>query len=90
MHKEGNPGRPVISSINWHTSKISGYIDYHLQPVVKEIPSYAQYITRFLKKINQIDFVPDNSYHFSLGIKSLDTNIPNSEGRKSVKTSSEN
>ena len=42
VHKEGNPGRPVISSINCHTSKISEYADYHLQPIVKEILSYAQ------------------------------------------------
>ena len=30
VHNEGNPGRPVISSINCHTSKISEYVDYHL------------------------------------------------------------
>ena len=29
-HKEGNPGRPVISLINCYISKISEYVDYHL------------------------------------------------------------
>ena len=29
IHKEGNPGRPVISSINCHTANISKYVDYH-------------------------------------------------------------
>ena len=29
LHKESNPGRPVISSITCHTSKISEYVDYH-------------------------------------------------------------
>ena len=90
VHKNGNPGRPVISSINCHTSKISEYVDYHLQPIVKEIPSYAQDTTDFLRKINQIDFVPDNTYLVSLDVKSLYTNIPNAEGIKSVKTSLEN
>ena len=66
VHKEGNPGRPVISSINCHTSKISEYVDYHLQPIVKEIPSYVQDTTDILRKINQIDFIPDNSYLVSL------------------------
>ena len=28
IHKPSNPGRPVISSVNCHTSK---YVDYHLQ-----------------------------------------------------------
>ena len=39
IHKEGIPGRPVISSVNCHNSKISGYADYHLQSIVWEIPS---------------------------------------------------
>ena len=87
IHKEDNPGRPVISSINCHTSKISEYVDYHVQPVVKEMSSYVQDTTDFLRKINQINFVPDNSHLVSLEVKSLYTNIPNAEGIKSVKTS---
>ena len=31
IHKEGNSGRPVISSVNCHTSKISSFVDYHIQ-----------------------------------------------------------
>ena len=31
IHKEGKPGRPVISSIDCHTAKISKYVDFHLQ-----------------------------------------------------------
>ena len=31
-------GRPVIRSINCDTSKISKYVDYHLQPTRKKIP----------------------------------------------------
>ena len=89
VHKEGNAGRPVISSINCHTSKISGYVDYHLQPSVKEIPSYVQDTADFFGKINQIDFVPDNSYLVSLDVKSLYTNTPNAEGIKFVKMSLE-
>ena len=80
----------MISSINCHTSKISEYVDYHLQPIVKEIPSCVQDTTDFLRKINRIDFVPDNSFLVSLDVKLLCTNIPNTEGIKSVKKSLEN
>ena len=79
----------MISSINCHTPKISEYIDYRLQPIVKEIQLYVQDTTDFLRKINQINFVPDNSYLVSLDVKSLYTNIPNAEGIKSDKTSLE-
>ena len=39
IHKEGIPGRPVISPVNCHSSKILEYVDYNLQPIVREIPS---------------------------------------------------
>ena len=41
IHKKDKPGRPVVSSVNCHTSSISKYVDYHLQPIVKDIPSYV-------------------------------------------------
>ena len=39
IHKANNPGRPVISSINCHTSRISEFVDYYLQPEVKKLKS---------------------------------------------------
>ena len=37
FHKEGIPRRPVISLVNYHTSKVLEYNDYHLQAIVREI-----------------------------------------------------
>ena len=37
IHKPNNPGRPVINSIECHTSEISRFVDHYLQPVVKQI-----------------------------------------------------
>ena len=42
IHKVGNPGRPVVSSIDCHTSKISEFIDHHLQPIVQSTRSYVK------------------------------------------------
>ena len=36
MHKKGNPGRPVVSSVNYRTYTISKYIDFHLQPIYQK------------------------------------------------------
>ena len=68
---------------------MSEYVDYHLQHILKEIPSYVQDTTDFVRKINQIDSVPNNSYLVSLDVKSLYTNIPSAAEIKSVKTSLE-
>ena len=60
IHKEWNPGCPVVSSINCHTSNISKYIDYLLQPIVEEIPSYVKDNNDVINKINAIKSVPKN------------------------------
>ena len=69
--------RPVISSINCHTSKISECVDYHLQPIVREIPSKVKDTSDSLQEINAVEFVPENSYLVSLDIKY--TSIPDAK-----------
>ena len=44
IHKANIPGRPLISSINCHTSRISEFVDHYLQPEVK-------YLNRLLKTL---------------------------------------
>ena len=85
FRKEGNPGRPVVSSINCHTANISKYVDYHLQPIVKQIPSYVKDTNDFINKINAVKSVPKNSYLVTMDVRSLYTNIPNAEGISAVK-----
>ena len=54
-----------------------------------EILSYIKDTSDFLRKINAVEFVPDNSYLVSLDVKSLYTSNPNVEGIKAVKMSLE-
>ena len=89
IHKEGNPGRPVVSTVNWHTANISKYVDYHLQPIVKEIPSYVKNTQDFLKKLEKVKDISQETLLVTLDVKSLYTNIPNNEGIKTVKESYE-
>ena len=71
IHKANNSGRPVISSVNWHTSRFSEFNDYYLQPEVKKLKSFVQDTTDFIKKIEAIDHVGDDSYLVSLDVRSL-------------------
>ena len=79
IHKENNPGRPVISSINCHTAKLSKFVDHHLQEHVVKTASYVKDTTDFLNKTRNI-VVPPNSLLVTMDVKSLYTNIPNEEG----------
>ena len=84
--KEGSPGRPVISSVNCNTTKISQYVDHHLQPHVQELGSYVKDSTDFIKKVSPIDKVPQESVLVTMDVLSLYTNISNNEGIKAVET----
>ena len=48
-----------IVSVNGHpTEKISEFVDYHLRPHVKQLPSHIQDTTDFLKKMNSLSPLP--------------------------------
>ena len=85
IHKSNNLGRPAISSINCHTSRISEFVDYYLQTEVKKLKSYVEDTTDFIRKTEAIDHVSDDSYLVSLDVRSLYTNIPHKEGIEAVK-----
>ena len=61
--KEINPGRPAINSINCRTSEISGFVDNHLQPLVREIPPYINDTNDFINKTNNFKVL---EIHFQL------------------------
>ena len=90
FHNEDNSGRPVISSINCHTAKISKYVDYHLQTIMKQRASYVKDTNDFINRINSVKSVSKNSYLVTMDVKLLHTNIPNAEGTSAVKRAFDN
>ena len=90
IHKTGNPGHPVVSSVNCHTNTISKYVDFHLQPVVKNISSYVRDTTDSLQKLDKVKIVPNDCLLVTLDMKSVYTNIPNNEGIKAVREAYDN
>ena len=70
IHKENNPGRPVINSINRHTFEVSRFVDHYMQPLVRQIPSYIKDTNDFINKINNFA-VPPNSFLFTVDVKSI-------------------
>ena len=73
-----NPERPVVSSINCDNNTTSKYFDFYLQPIVRNTPSYVRY---FLKKLDKVKNIPNDSLLVTLDVKSLCTNIPDNEGK---------
>ena len=90
IQKTGNPGRPVVSSINCDANNISKYVDFYLQPIFKYIPSYVRDTTDFLQKLDKVKNIPDDSLFITFDVKSLYTNIPNNKRMKAVREGYDN
>ena len=86
IHKKGNPGRSVISSVISHTTKISQCVDHHLQPHVQELGSFVKDSTDFIKKVSTIFKVPQESFLVNIDVCSLYTSTPNNKGITAVET----
>ena len=82
VHKKYVPGRSLVSSIDCHTSKLSKFVDYYLQPHVKAPPSYVKDTTDFINKFQNIKDTSKDSILVALAVKALYTNIPNHEGNQ--------
>ena len=81
IHKEGIPGRPILSGCGSPTEKLLSYLDHYLRPIVEESASYIKDTTHFLQQIFEIHTsIPPNSWLVTLDVKSLYTNIPQEEG----------
>ena len=80
LHKEGVPGRPIVSANGHPTEKISEFVDYHLRPHVRNLPSYIQDTTDYLKKMQSLNPLPENTTLVTMDVSSLYTNIPQDEG----------
>ena len=80
VHKTNIPGRPIVSSCGAPTENISLYVDYHLSPLVRDLPSYIKDTNDFLTKIQTIGDIPEESLLVTLDVTSLYTNIPHKEG----------
>ena len=80
IHKKGVPGRPICSSVNHPTSRISKLVDEHIKDYVPKTKSYIRDTQDFIKKIKELGPIPEGAILCTLDVLSLYTNIPNNEG----------
>lgn len=51
--------RPIVSTVNSATANLAEFLDYYLQPIMKELPAYLKDTTQFLRKIEDIPIHKD-------------------------------
>lgn len=83
IHKQGNPGRPIISGVNTTTENLSRYVDSLINEIPGTFPSFVKDTNSFLQDILHLT-IPHNSILVTLDVTSLYTNIPHADGISAV------
>ncbi|CAM5099519.1 unnamed protein product [Eretmochelys imbricata] len=87
IHKPGNPGCPIISGIGTLTAGLSGYVDSLLRPYATSTLSYLRDTTDFLRKLQSIGDLPENTILATMDVEALYTNNPHIDGLQAVRNS---
>ena len=80
------PERPVISNCGTPAEKVSEFLDYHLQPIMKQGESYIRDTGDFLVKLKATEEV----FLVTADVTGLYPSIPHSEGLEILKKQYEN
>ncbi|XP_073210127.1 uncharacterized protein [Lepidochelys kempii] len=86
-HKPRNPGHPIISGMVTLTAGLSGYVDSLLRPYSTSTPSYLQNTTDFLRKLQFIGDLPENTLLATMDVEAPYTNIPHKDGLQAIRNS---
>lgn len=78
------PGRPIVSDINSESYNVAKYIDFHLKPLARRIPSFVRDSDHVIAMLSNKCF-SDNCILFTIDIDSLYTNIPIDLGLASIR-----
>ncbi|CAN7976819.1 unnamed protein product, partial [Ixodes persulcatus] len=83
IHKENNPGRPIVSGIGTVTERISSFIDTMIKEIPPTFPSFLRDTNHFIRDISQLP-IPTGSFLVTLDVTALYTNIPHDDGIAAV------
>ena len=78
-------GRPVISNCSTATENISAYLDSHLDPLIKKIPSVLEDSREFLEKLSGLGKLPEGAILVTFDVVGLYSNIPHEEGLEALR-----
>ena len=74
------PGRPVISDSGYYTENISAFLEYHPKPISQKVKSYLMDTNEFLRKLDALPSLPENTILCAIDVVGLYPNIPHGDG----------
>ena len=70
------PGCLVISNCGYYTENISSFLDFHLQPLAREVKPYIKDTNNFLEKLCSLPNLLDDIILCTVDVAGLYLNIP--------------
>ena len=80
-------GRPVIFNRGTPTEKVSEFLDSELKSVMQEGWSYIENSSDFIKKLKNIDHIPQNAIIVTVNVAGLYPSIPHDTGLEALRKS---
>ena len=85
IHKENNPGRPIVSGIDSPTDRISECLDKIFKPILRYIPSYVRDTKHFINLLTDRQNLHEDEFLVTIDVSSLYTSIPHDEGIEAIR-----
>ena len=79
------PGRSVISNCGSPMKKVSEFLDHHFKPIMQGVLSYIKDTVDFLKNVQNMGKIPQDSILVTADVVGLYPNIPHNAGLKALK-----
>ena len=78
------PGHPVIYNFSTPTEKMSEYLDYHLEPIMRSAKSYIRDTRDFLRRLKELGSVLINALLVTADVLGLYPSIPHQDGLEAL------
>ncbi|CAB4014607.1 Hypothetical predicted protein [Paramuricea clavata] len=65
------PGRPVVSNCGTPTERISEFVDYHINPIVKVLPTVLSDTSDFLRRLDELGHIPEGAIFGTIDLVGL-------------------
>ena len=75
VHKNGCPGRPMVSAVGSHTEGLSEVVDHFIQPFLPKILSFIRDTQYFLDRLHALCPLPVDSILCAIAVTALCPNI---------------
>ena len=79
------PGRPVFLDCGAPTEKCSGFLNYHLKPLMQRWRSYIKDSGDFIKKTRSLGSIPKNAILVTADVVGMYPSIPHEAGLKAFR-----